>query len=269
MTSEVTRFVGSIPAIYDAHMGPALFEPYARELASRLARIDGARHVLEIAAGTGRVTRQLMRALCADGTLVATDLNEPMIAIGAERVPADPRLTWRTADALALPFADASFDVVVCQFGLMFLPDKPCGLREMHRVLEPGGTLLLTTWDLVAKNRASEILHELAYRSFPSDPPLFMALPFSMHDAGALEALVEEAGFTRVVVETVGKIGEAESAAHLATGFVRGNPLWNQLVTRGIDAGAFEASVAGALAAEFGDNPCRSPLSAHVVTAVA
>ena len=267
MTSEVTRFVGSIPAIYDAHMGPMLFEPYGREVAKRLPR--DVRRVLEIAAGTGRLTRHLLAALHDDGTIVATDLNEPMLAIGAERVGADPRLTWRTADAQALPFEAARFDAVFCQFGLMFLPDKPLGLREMHRVLRPRGTLVLTTWDTLAKNRGSQVLHELANESFPSDPPLFMALPFSMADPDALRTLVRDAGFADVVVETVALPGEAESAAHLATGFVRGNPLWNQLVARGVDAAAFEAAVAGALAAEFGDRPCISPLSAHVVTAVA
>jgi len=157
----------------------------------------------------------------------------------------------------------------VCQFGLMFVPDKPLALREMRRVLRTGGQLLLVTWDHLDHNVATKVLHELAVAAFPGDPPMFMLTPFSMPDREALRALVVEAGFSNVEVETVSHTGRAESAASLATGFVRGNPLWNQLVERGVDAPAFEAAVTAALAARFGDRPCDSPLSAHVVTAIA
>jgi ubiquinone/menaquinone biosynthesis C-methylase UbiE len=247
-------------------MGPVLFEPYARDLA---ARLGGARRVLEIAAGTGRVTRHLLAALPADGELVATDLNEPMIEQARKRIAHDPRLVWQPADAQALPFDAARFDVVACQFGLMFCPDRALALREMRRVLARGGRLLLSTWDSLDRNPASRLLHELAYKTFPTDPPMFMKLPFSMPDPGELRRLVREAGFAKVEVETVAQVGEAASAADLATGLVRGNPLWNQLVERGVDAPAFERAVAQALASTFGDLPCRSALSAHVVTAIA
>jgi len=267
MSSEVTRFVGSIPDLYDRHLGPVLFEPYARDLAARLP--SSARVVLELAAGTGRLTRQLLARLPEGAELVATDLNEAMIEIAMARLGAEPRLVWQTADMVELPFDGPGFDVVACQFGLMFAPDKQHALREMHRVLRPGGTLLVSTWDAMDKNTATQVLHRLAFEALPADPPHFMATPFSMHDPDELRRLAVEAGFTEVRVETVAKTAEAESAAHLATGFVRGNPLWHQIVERGIDAAAFEASVASALAAAFGDTPCRSPLSAHVLTAVA
>jgi len=265
--SSVTSFVGQIPELYDRHLGPVLFEPYARDLAARVPR--NAQRVLEIAAGTGRVTRHLLVALPAEGELVATDLNEPMIAEGRVRLPDDPRLRWQTADAQAIPFGDRAFDVVVCQFGLMFVPDKVLALREMHRVLRPGGTLLLSTWDEVAPNPATKILHELAMAAFPADPPTFMKTPFSMPDPIALRRLMSDAGFSEVQVETVAKTAEARSAADLAIGFVRGNPLWGQLVERGINGDAFQAQVAEELTRGFGAAPCRSPLSAHVVTAVA
>jgi ubiquinone/menaquinone biosynthesis C-methylase UbiE len=261
------RFAGPIPELYDRHMGPVLFEPYARELASRIP--STAKKLLEVAAGTGRVTRHLLAALPADGELTATDLHEPMIAEGQRRVPADSRLHWQTADAMALGFGAAQFDAVVCQFGLMFVPDKLLALREMRRVLRPGGTLLLATWDDLARNPASKLLHELAFAELPADPPMFMRVPFSMPDTGELHALTEAAGFAGVRIETVAKTGEASSAGDLAIGFVRGNPLWNQLVERGIDADRFEQRVADALRRTFGDTPCRSPLSAHVVTAIA
>jgi ubiquinone/menaquinone biosynthesis C-methylase UbiE len=264
--SSVARFVGPIPELYDRHLGPVLFEPYARDLAARIPPTT--RRLLEIAAGTGRVTRHLLEALPAESELVATDLNQPMIDEARRRV-ADPRLRWQAADAQALPFDDGTFDVVACQFGLMFVPDKPLALREMRRVLRRGGTLLLSTWDDLARNTASTLIHELAFAELPADPPTFMRTPFSLPDPIALRTLVEAAGFATVQVETVAQIGEATSAADLAIGMVRGNPLWNQLVERGIDADGFEVRVADALRHGFGDVPCRSALSAHVVTAVA
>jgi len=257
----MTVFAGSIPELYDRHMGPVLFEPYAQELAARLP--PQAARVLEVAAGTGRVTRKLVSP---SREVVATDLNEPMLTEAKKHVR-DPHVTWRTADAQELPFPDASFDAVVCAFGLMFVPEKPRALREFRRVLRPGGTLLLTTWGALAHNPASEALHQLAMALLPDDPPAFMATPFSMHDVAELRALARD--FPEAEVETLERIGVAESAAHLATGFVRGNPLYNQLVERGVDAPAFEATVAAVLAERFGDHPCRSPMSAHFLTATA
>lgn len=265
--STVTRFVGQIPELYDRHLGPVLFEPYALDLAARLPA--DTRRLLEVAAGTGRVTRHLLAALPPDGELVATDLNEPMIAVGRARLPNDPRVRWQTADAQALPFGDAAFDAVACQFGLMFMPDKVLALREMRRVLRPGGRLLLSTWDDVARNPATEVLHALAMAAFPADPPMFIKTPFSMPDPIALRTLISDAGFGEVQVETVAKTADASSAADLAIGFVRGNPLWGQLVERGVDGDAFQARVAEELTRAFGAAPCRSALSAHVVSAVA
>jgi ubiquinone/menaquinone biosynthesis C-methylase UbiE len=265
--SSTTLFVGAIPALYDRHLGPVLFEPYARDLVSRLP--GGTGRVLEIAAGTGRVTRHLLEALSGDGELVATDLNEAMLGEARRRLPADARLRWQVADAQVLPFADASFDVVACQFGLMFVPDKPRALQEIRRVLRPGGTLLLSVWDELARNPATELLHGLACAEMPADPPSFMLTPFSMPDPAALHALATGAGFTHVTVDTVAQLGEAPSATDLAIGFVRGNPLWHQLSERGIDADAFQARVEDALRRAFGDAPCISALSAHVATAIA
>jgi ubiquinone/menaquinone biosynthesis C-methylase UbiE len=267
VSSASTRFVGSIPELYDRHLGPVLFEPYAVELAGRLPA--DAQRVLEIAAGTGRVTQRLLEHLAPAATLVATDLNEAMLEVAKQRIT-DRRVHWQVADAQALPFDDASFDAVVCQFGLMFVPDKPLALREMRRVLRRGGTLLLDTWDALAKNPATALLQDLAIEKFPEDPPTFFITgPFSMPDPDELRALAHDAGFPAVRIETIGKIGEAASATDLAAGLVRGNPLWNQLVERGIDAAAFEAEVAAVLTRAYGASPNRSPLSAHVLTALA
>lgn len=266
MTVE-TRFVGSIPALYDRHLGPVLFEPYAKDLAQRVPQ--SAQRIVELACGTGRLTRHLLASLRPDGELIATDLNDPMIAVAREHTAKDPRLTWRQADMQALPFQDGAVDAVVCQYGLMFAPDKPLALREMKRVLKSGGIVLLNVWDHLAKNAATKCMHELVTATFPDDPPQFMLTPFSMPETHELERLATEAGFRGIRVDTVAVTGEAESAAHFATGLVRGNPLWNQLSERGVDAVAFEAKVTAELVRRFGDTPCKTPLSAHVLTAFA
>jgi len=266
MTSE-TRFVGSIPALYDRHLGPCLFEPYAVDLALRLP--PSALRVVEVAAGTGRVTRRLLDVLPVEGRLTATDLNAPMLEVARSLIADDPRLTWQQADAQALPFPDGSAEAVVCQFGLMFVPDKVAALREMKRILAPGGIVLVATWDDLARNPASQLLHARAQELVPGGGLDFMRVPFSMPDPRELERLATEAGLRGVRVETVTKTGESESAAHLAHGFVRGNPLFLQLTERGADPAALEADVAARLASAFGDRPCRTPLSAHVLTAFA
>lgn len=259
-----SAFVGQIPAYYDRHLGPVLFEPYAIELARRVPR--DARRVLELAAGTGRLTRQLLATLGPDAELVVTDLNGAMLE-QARRALSDPRATWEVADAQELPFAAASFDVVVCQFGLMFVPDKRRVLAETLRVLRPGGVMLVSTWDTLAKNPATDIAHALAIAAFRTDPPAFYLTPFSMADPAAVCELVRAAGFAEVRAETVAITGVSESAAHLAIGLVRGNPFGGQLAERGLDPAAFEGKLAAALAATYGDAPCTSPLSAHVFTA--
>lgn len=260
MTAPHTAFVGSIPELYDRHLGPVFFEPYAIDLAGRLPA--SARRVLEVAAGTGRVTRHLAPKV---DELVVTDLNEAMLA-RAREVVTDARVEWRAADMQALPFVDDSFDAVVGQFGLMFVPDKAAAIRELRRVVRPGGVVLLSTWNDVTKNGAALVAHEQALAAFPDNPPQFYLVPFSLPDARAVCGLFEADGFA-VEVDTVDVTGSAVSAADLAIGLVRGNPIALQLTERGLDMAGYEARVAEALVARFGDHPCRVPLSAHVFVA--
>src|SRR5262245_54795147 len=159
-------FVGSIPANYDRYLGPLLFHGYADDLAARLPVSPGMR-VLEVACGTGILTERLVRRLGGRGTVVATDLNEAMIAHAQRRIPACPGLEWRQADGMRLPFPDGSFDAVVCQFGLMFFPDKSTGVREAYRVLRPGGTYLFNVWDRIERNVVTRIAHETIATFFP------------------------------------------------------------------------------------------------------
>ena len=167
MTQD-TLFVGSIPAIYDRYLGPFIFEPYAEDMAARVARL-APRRVLETAAGTGIVTRAMARALPSGASITASDLNQAMIDYAATRTEAT-NVTWRQADALALPFAEGAYDAVVCQFGVMFFPDKSAGYREARRVLRPGGTFLFNVWDRIEDNEVSRVVTEAVAGVRPGRP---------------------------------------------------------------------------------------------------
>ena len=186
MVTTDKLFAGSIPEIYDRFMVPLIFEPYARDLAGRLANVQP-RDVLETAAGTGVLTRAIAAKLPRQARIVATDLNQPMLDHAAAQEQAPRRITWRQADALALPFEDQSFDAVACQFGAMFFPDKVQGYKEARRVLKPGGHFFFNVWDEIAENEFADVVTETLATIFPNDPPRFMArTPHGYHDVAKL-----------------------------------------------------------------------------------
>src|SRR3954452_15946218 len=201
MAATDKTFAGSIPEIYDRFMVPLIFEPYARDLAGRLANVEP-RDVLETGAGTGVVARAIASTLPAQVRITATDLNQPMLDRAAAHKEAPGRITWRQADALALPFEDQSFDAVACQFGAMFFPDKVLGYRQARGVLKPGGHFFFNVWDEIAENEFAEIVTETLATIFPNDPPRFMArTPHGYHDVAKLREELAMAGFDQVSIE--------------------------------------------------------------------
>jgi SAM-dependent methyltransferase len=254
-------FSGSVPENYDRYLGPALFEPYALDLVSRLPPHGG--RVLELACGTGRVTRHLRAALPGAATLVATDLNEPMLVYARAAVP-DAGIVWQQADAQALPFEEASFDVVVCQFGLMFLPDKVQGLREARRVLATGGVFIAAVWESVAENPHARSIEAVLAELFPDDPPRFLDSPHGYHDSGRIRADYEAAGWETVSIESLRLTGRSASAREIAVGFASGSPLTHELAARGADPAAVADRITGALGDE---TPYELDLAALVLTA--
>lgn len=257
-------FSGSIPEVYDSRLGPVLFEPYALDIAERFRGFAGA--ILETAAGTGRVTRALAAA-APQARIVATDLNAPMIAKAAERVGSDA-VVWRQADAQALPFGDAAFDAVVCQFGVMFFPDKAAGFAEARCVLRPGGRFVFSVWDELALNPVSLAVHEAVGEIFPDDPPAFIArAPFGYHDEARIRAALEAVGFSAIAVERVAKESNTPVAG-LAEGMCLGSPLRGEIEAR--RPGAVQAvaeAVSARLVERYGPGEVGSPMQALVVTA--
>jgi ubiquinone/menaquinone biosynthesis C-methylase UbiE len=264
--ADVTAFTGRIPENYERYLGPLLFEPFAEDLVARLPMHDGIR-ILEVACGTGIVTRRLVEKLAGRGSIVATDLNEAMFAHARTRLPGRGDATWRHADGTSLPFESGSFDVVVCQFGVMFFSDKAAGAREAFRVLKPGGLYLFNVWDALAHNPVPRLTHETVAGYFPKDPPKFYAVPFSYHDVTAIETLLRDTGFEAVRTERVVKEGTSASAAEAAIGLIEGNPVFGEIMQRRPEALAeIEAAVAARVARELGDRPLRTPLRAIVAS---
>jgi SAM-dependent methyltransferase len=259
-----TNFSGSIAAHYDRFLGPMLFRPYAEDLARRVAAARPAA-ILEIAAGTGIVTEAILRAV-PNATLVATDLNQAMLDRAASRI-VSPGLSFRQADALALPFPDASFDLVACQFGAMFFPDRVLAYREARRVLRPGGRFLFNVWDRIEANPASDLAARAIASLFPGDPPDFFArVPFAYHDKAEVEADLRAAGFLQIEAETVTLRSRLGSAAEAAAGLCLGTPLRSEIEARGsLDAAT--GAAAAALAPLVGPDGLDAAMSAHIFSA--
>jgi trans-aconitate methyltransferase len=257
-----SRWVDSMPEAYDRYLGEAVFRPFARDLAGRAARLRPGR-VLEVAAGSGIATAELLAAW-PTAQLTATDLNPAMVATGARRVP---QARWQTADASDLPFPHAAFDLVVCQFGVMFLPDKPRAYREFARVLAPDGHLLVNTWDLIGTHGFGQALVDGLERVFPGDvPPFLTKVPHGYADPEVVRGHLREAGYVVDLLETVTLEGHATSAADVATGFCTGTPLRGEILARG-DLDATTRTVRTEMTALLGDGPVSARMSAHVVLA--
>jgi ubiquinone/menaquinone biosynthesis C-methylase UbiE len=268
MAKVDTVFAGSIPALYDKYLGPMIFQPYADELAQRLFSLK-AGSVLEIAAGTGIVTQALLKTLPPAVRIVATDLNQAMLDVAAAKDKVS-RVSWQQADAQTLPFPDASFDAVVCQFGAMFFPDKPKAFGEARRVLKPGGRYLVSVWDSLAHNEVTDLVVSAVAEMFPSDPPQFLArTPHGHYDKDVIIAALKQAGFTDVTAETVTKRGKAASATDAVFGLVQGTPHRSEIEARDATRLAEATERAAArVKAKFGDGPIDSKIQAIVFTAI-
>ena len=264
--SNTTSFTGSVPENYERYLGPWIFEPFAMELAGRV-ELETVRDVLEIACGSGRVTSKLRRALPPDVRLVATDISSDMLDI-AKNLLRGNDISWLQADAQALPFTDSCFDVLVCQFGLMFVPDKAKALSEAYRVLRPNGRILFGTWDILEKNPALFMADQLLQEFFPVDPPSFLRVPFSMGDEKELARLFEAAGFREISIELIDKECRSPSAADAVTGMLEGSPVALTIQARNPSSlPQIRTALEARLAEKFGDSPLICPMQARFVMA--
>jgi len=267
MTKTDAVFTGSIPALYDRVLGPLIFEPYAEDLAVRLSSLQAGR-ILETAAGSGIVTRALLRSLPPSVSVIATDLNQPMLDHAAARTPSG-NVSWQKVDAQSLPFPDRTFDAVVCQFGIMFFPDKQKAYREARRVLKAGGRFIFNVWDRIEDNEFADIVTAAVADLFPDDPPLFLArTPHGYHDKELILDELRSAGFTDITLDTVTRRSVAASCRDPAVGYCQGTPLRNEIEARDASRLA-EATEAAArrIGERFGNGPVDGKIQAHIFTA--
>ena len=267
MESVDKAFTGSIPQLYEQYLVPLIFEPFADDIVSRLAAHPLTR-VLEIAAGTGVVTRRLATALPGHVEIVATDLNQAMLdqaaAIGINRL-----IEWRQADAMQLPFPDESFDAVICQFGVMFFPDKSKAMGEARRVLRPGGVFIFNVWDRIEENEFADVITTAMEGMFPEDPPRFLVrTPYGYYDRGAIERDVAGGGFSAgAAVATVTARSRASSPRVPAIAYCEGTPLRAEIEARGASRlGEATEMATAAIAKRFGQGAVDGKIQAHVVS---
>ncbi len=260
-------FDGPVAELYDRHLVPLIFEPYADNLAGHVAAF-APRRVLEVAAGTGVATRALSRTLTDHTELTATDLNQPMLdqaaSIGTERP-----VVWRQADVMELPFGVDEFDVVACQFGVMFFPDRADAYREVARVLAPTGHFVFNTWDRLEANEFADAVTAGVASVFPDDPPQFLPrTPHAYHDESVIREELATAGLQMDAMTTLEARSRAETPEIPAIAYCQGTPLRNEIENRDADLlGAATAAAAAEVKRRFGSGPVDSLIRGFVVTA--
>ena len=265
MSGAQPSFAGSVAANYRRYLMPLSFTAYAHSLAGRVPLRHGAR-LLEVACGTGAVTQVLHNALPMGATLTATDLNPDMLAEAEALLGPAADVQFQVADGTALPFDDASFDTVLCQFGVMFFPDLARGFAEAARVLKPGGALVFSVWDALPSNPLPALVFDTVKPFFPAEPPAIMQLPFSCHDIQALRHTLAGAGFQRMSFHVERRRCHAPDAQAIAMGFIHGSPLGADLEQQGVSDAAVAAVIA-ALESQYGTGAINAPMQAVEVIA--
>ena len=260
-------FSGSIARLYETHLVPLIFEPYAVDMQQRVSALNASR-ILEVAAGTGVVTRALASVAKSGTSIVATDLNQAMLDEAAAVGTACP-VRWMQADAMALPFPENEFDVIICQFGVMFFPDKARAFSEARRVLKPGGVFIFNAWDRISENEFADTVTTALAALFPEDPPRFLArTPHGYHDLSTIQRDLAAGGFTRSPqLATVARRSRAESARVPAIAYCQGTPLRSEIEARDASRlGEATEVAAGAIARKFGAHSVDGKIQAHVVS---
>lgn len=256
----------TMPLLYDRGLGPVYFVDFADDIARRAVARAPVR-VLEVAAGTGIVSRRLRDVLPTETRLVVTDLNPAMLDVARTKFGSDEVIDFQPANALSLPFVDQSFDALICQFGVMFFPDKQKAYQEAHRVLASGGHYIFSVWDSERHNPVVTLLKNVITRFCPTDPPKFTEVPFTYHQIHPIRELLDRVGFTGVGISIVDIIKVVEDAPAFARGVVYGSPLVDEFRQRNIDPGSVVNALANALLREFGSEPTRMALRAIVFEA--
>ena len=266
MSDNAAEFIGDIPANYDTGLGPNLFTDFGDRLTSAACK-GACTRVIELAAGTGIVSRKLRDSLPRQSSLLVTDLNAPMLDVARRKFADGENVEFATANAMDLGFADASFDLMVCQFGVMFFPDKPASFREAARVLKPGGRYIFNAFSGMHENPYSLIAYGVPAQFFAGEPPSFYKVPFHYGNPEDVRKDLHAAGWTDVQHETIRLRKRIADPEAFARGLVYGNPLIDEIRNRGgVDPEAVASTVLRALNVVFGPTDMTMPLEATMFT---
>jgi ubiquinone/menaquinone biosynthesis C-methylase UbiE len=267
MSHAAFKFTGTGAANYDQYLGPILFEPAALQVMPFLHKPGTTDAVLEIAGGTGRLTRHLLKKFPPPIRLVATDLNPDMLEIAKQQINNDA-VEYSPQDAQNLSFADNSFDLVVCQFGLMFFPDKARGVKEAFRVLRPGGQCFFSTWESVEGIPMLDLIFNdvLLPANNDEDPARFL-VPFSLYDPTALQTLMQDAGFKNIQYNKINFQSGQTNAEAIVTGLFSKHSIGAGI--RQTDPEKFDrikTEMETKIKQKFGDGTFSFELAAHLVS---
>jgi len=267
MAESHSAFIGEIPLNYEKFLGPLIFNEYATDLANRISVPKGGL-LLEIAAGTGMATRQLRDSISQDVRIVATDLNEDMLNVAKGKFEDSENIEFQIANALDLPFDDATFEAVACQFSVMFFPDKLLSLQEAARVLKPGGKFHFNIWDSFKHNHLIQTVNKIVAEYLPENPPDFYNVPYGYYEIDVIKNLLFEAGFADIEISVLPRISATEEARDVAMGYILGTPVRLQIeqyapesLLKIVDA------VEHAVGREFGYKSIKAKMQAIVFTA--
>ena len=259
MVTDSKRFSGSIPENYHHYMVPLLFEPYSKHLVSELGHLQGG-PVLEIACGTGSVTGHLRKSLPRDAQLVATDISSEMLEFAKRDLGHLQGLELRSADAMDLPFSSSSFEAVICQFGIMFLPDKRQGLSEIFRVLREGGTAYVSTWSDIAHNELLDVANQ-AIQALDLKEPISFTGGCRYGDVDSIRADFEASGFQDLEFSVVTKRSKAPGIENALNSLVNGTTLASKLDEQDLLQAGTEA-IRDSYRSAFGDGAVSAQMQA-------
>lgn len=265
MQQDSIQFTAGIAEIYEKYLAPVFFISTSKDLVTHIP--GSPEKILELAAGTGQVTRLLTERF-PNAEIFATDINSGMLDV-AKRIIPGRNIKWDIVNAEEIPYANDEFDALICQFGIMFFPDKQKALGEAHRVLKPGGTITFNTWDKLENNTICRIADDVVKSVFTENPPQFYHIPFSMFDTVEINNMMQNAGFKNVRIENRKVHGYSDSVENAVIAFTEGNPIYLQIKERDESMlPKFKAALTEAFKSEFGNGSFKIPLSKFVVTAI-
>lgn len=260
-------FAGTIPENYERQFVPMIFAEYAEMLADNVACENG-ENILEIACGTGAVTRNIAKRMNNGSRTVATDINEAMLEVASNMLGNSKVVDFQLADATVLPFEDEEFDAVVCQFGVMYFPERLTAYRETARVLKPAGKFHFNVWGSLEENHFAQTIDAAARNMYPEDPPKFFELPYGYCDISLITDELQRSGFSDVQISECTLTSSVSSARHLAMAFCKGSPLGSEIAARdtySIDEAVDQLETA--VRARYGDGPISAPIQAFQISA--